>query len=108
MNLESVAARGRRAGAETGCYPYENVAPTPMFLTPMSRVSSAACRSIAWFSWCSRLLTQLVQLLMIRLTICHAIPLGSCQRIHAGVQAEGEKHGIGNGEDAGTREELLF
>ena len=49
MNLESVAAqraatpqcsrqaglgvgtRGRRAGGETGCYPYENVARTPMF-----------------------------------------------------------------------------
>ena len=30
MNLESVAARGHRAGGETGCYPYENVARTPM------------------------------------------------------------------------------
>ena len=28
-----VAARGRRAGVETGCYPYENVARTPMFNT---------------------------------------------------------------------------
>ena len=30
MNLESVAARGSRAGGETGCYPYFNVARTPM------------------------------------------------------------------------------
>ena len=35
MNLElvadrKVATRGHRAGGETGCYPYENVAHTPM------------------------------------------------------------------------------
>ena len=32
MNLESVAARRRRAGGETGCYPYEDVDHTPMVI----------------------------------------------------------------------------
>ena len=45
MNLESVAARGHRAGGETGCYPYENVAHTPMLrILTMCFVSIIQCR----------------------------------------------------------------